>query len=211
LEYTDIPKNSSHIMYVTAALWSKATVAKVVQQWPQVILDLMLQPGWWKHKDVQVWWPRQGRGGPWGKAPLAMITGDKAPMNQASWGWAWVVKPQGLNNPYLEQALGALPEVPQRGLSPQKWPSPVGGKTPWGQSSSPWGLDDPTRDGRGPEVSKTVKARSRGQCHWGQSTKVRQPGGCKSLQGPLEFQHIMVKTLQGQKMDFQSPGGLDTG
>jgi hypothetical protein len=42
------------------------------------------------------------------KSPGATTDGGHTPMKQASWGGAWVVKSQGLNNPGLEQALGAL-------------------------------------------------------------------------------------------------------
>jgi hypothetical protein len=45
---------------------------------------------------------RQGKGGPWGKALGTTIAGGKAPTKQASWGRAWVVKPQGLNYRVLE-------------------------------------------------------------------------------------------------------------
>jgi hypothetical protein len=73
-----------------------------VRQLPYAILALMFRPGWWKHRGVQAWWPRQGRGGPRSKAPWVTI-GVQASTKQgsfpsmlASWEMAWAVKHQGL-------------------------------------------------------------------------------------------------------------------
>jgi hypothetical protein len=56
-------------------------------------LARVLQPGRWKFRGIQAWWPRQQRGGPWGNAPEATIAGGQAPTTQAS----WVVKSQEWN------------------------------------------------------------------------------------------------------------------
>jgi hypothetical protein len=63
--------------------------------------------GWWKHGGVHSWWLRNGRDGPWGKAPGATIAGGQASTKQAPWGRTWAVKPQVLNKPSLEKALDA--------------------------------------------------------------------------------------------------------
>jgi hypothetical protein len=97
-----------------------------------------------------------------------------------------------------------------RRLSPQRWLNPMGGKTPWKQNRSSCSLDDLTWDRRVLGTSKMAKARLTQQCLQGQNNKLRHLGRGKGLQGPVEVQPIMSKTLWGQKMDSKSPGGLSS-
>jgi hypothetical protein len=100
---------------------SKATV--VWECVPRVILDhscTNLQPVWWRLSGVHVWWPGQGRGGPWGQTPGETSAGGCAPALQASWGRLLGSKVQGLTNLTLVSALGALcGKYPEAGLVPK--------------------------------------------------------------------------------------------
>jgi hypothetical protein len=84
-----------HVYHCCANVIQGHCYTSVVQKGPSAILALILQ-GWWKHRDVQA------GDGLWGRAPEVTVAVGQAPMKQASWGRAWVVKPQGLNNPGLE-------------------------------------------------------------------------------------------------------------
>lgn len=55
---------------------------------------------------------------PMEQRPWSNSHGVQVPTNQAFLGRAWMVKPQRLNNPALEQALGHYLGMPVRGLSP---------------------------------------------------------------------------------------------
>jgi hypothetical protein len=57
--------------------------------------------------------PGRRKGGPWGTAPGQTIAGGQAPKKETSRGRAQTVKPQGLNNPGLEQTLGAWASTSQ--------------------------------------------------------------------------------------------------
>jgi hypothetical protein len=74
-----------------------------------MILSLTLQPGWWKHRDVQAWWHKAGERWPMGQDPW----GNN---RKASWGG---LRLQGLNNPGLEQAFGHYSREVQMLLGPR--------------------------------------------------------------------------------------------
>jgi hypothetical protein len=82
---------------------------------------------------IKPWWARHRIESPRGRAPGTGSTGGQSPTKQATWGRAWVIKPQGSNKKYrLGLGVGALPGMFQgdaalgSGLAP--WAAkPLGG------------------------------------------------------------------------------------
>jgi hypothetical protein len=63
------------------------------------------------------------------------------------------------------------------------------------------------------EAQGCPKQRRQGgaECHWWQSTKMRQPEGSEDLRGPAKLHPTLVEAVRGQKMDLLSPGELGAG
>lgn len=117
---------------------------------------------------------------PWGQAPTKTHPGKGlaklSPSGSVILGW----------NRHWGHYLGM----------PRKWPSTMGGKSSWGHSRSSWDLSDLTWQGRGPEMSKTVKARPWGQCHRGERTKVRGQRPVGTTGGPTHHSITALPTTE---------------